>query len=138
MRLAALSLLLAACTNTALPAPTGAVCPTPDPNTLTWDNFGQKFMADYCVACHDSTLVRAQRNGAPLYHDYNSLIGVLQTPDHIDEYAGSGPSAHNTRMPPDRCPTTKGGALDRDCPRPSDAERTDLAVWIACERNRPR
>jgi hypothetical protein len=136
MRLAAFTVLLAACTNTALPAPTQAVCPTPDPMTLTWASFGQKFMTDYCVACHDSSLPHAQRNGAPLYHDYNALIGVLQTPDHIDQYAGSGPAAHNTRMPPSRCPTTKGGPIDRDCPQPSDAERSDLAVWIACERLR--
>jgi hypothetical protein len=138
MRSLTLSLFLAACTNTALPTPTGAVCPTPDPETLTWDSFGQKFMTDYCVACHDSSLIRAQRNGAPLYHDYNSLIGVLQTPGHIDENAGSGPNAHNSRMPPERCPTEKGGAVNRDCPRPSEQERTNLAIWIACERNRPR
>jgi len=139
MRLALLTILVtacAACTNTALPAPTQAVCPSPDPGTLTWDSFGQKFMTDYCTACHDSSLPHAQRNGAPLYHDYNTLIGVLETPDHIDQYAGSGPAAHNTRMPPAQCPTDKGGPLNRACPTPSDAERTDLAVWLACERNR--
>jgi cytochrome c5 len=137
MRHLAFVLLVAACTNTALPAPTGAVCPTPDPNTLTWDNFGQKFMADYCTACHDSSLPHAQRNGAPLYHDYNTLTGVLETIDHVDQYAGSGPSAHNTRMPPSGCPTDKGGAINRGCPVPTDAERTNLSIWLACERARP-
>lgn len=138
MRLVVLIAMLAACTNSAPPpTPTQTVCPDPDPNTLTWDNFGQKFMADYCTMCHASTLPHAQRNGAPLYHDFDALRGVLQVPDHIDAEAGSGPAAHNSAMPPDRCPTTPGGVLDRDCREPSDAERTNLSLWIACERLRP-
>jgi len=131
------SLGLVACTSSALPEPTQAVCPDPDPGTLTWDSFGQKFMADYCTACHDSSLSHAQRNGAPLYHDYNTLTGVLEIPDHIDEYAGAGPASENTEMPPSRCPTVMGGPLNRDCPKPTTAERTNLAVWIACEVKRP-
>jgi cytochrome c5 len=133
MRLFVLSVMLAACTNSAPPpAPTHAACPDPDPNTLTWDSFGQKFMADYCTMCHASSLPHAQRNGAPLYHDFDTLRGVLQVADHVDQYAGSGPAAHNTAMPPGRCPTTPGGSLDRDCPEPTDAERTNLSIWIAC------
>ena len=132
-----LGLVLASCTSTAPPTATQARCPDPDPGTLTWDSFGQKFMTDYCMVCHDSQLSHSQRNGAPLYHDYDTLLGVLQIPDHIDSYAGAGPAAHNTLMPPERCPSTLGGPLNRDCPQPSDAERTDLSVWIACERNRP-
>lgn len=134
--LSVLGLVLAACTDTALPTPTQAVCPSPDPMTLTWDSFGQKFMSDYCVACHDSSLPRSQRNGAPIYHDYDSLPGVLSIPDHIDQYAGSGPAAHNTRMPPDRCPSVKGGSLDRNCPKPTDEERTNVSIWLACEKLR--
>lgn len=125
-----------ACSDTPLPAPTEAVCPDPDPRTLTWESFGQKFMADYCTSCHDSALPRAMRNGAPVYHDYDSLPGVLAIPGHIDERAGSGPAAHNTSMPPARCPSTVGGPLDRDCPRPTDQERTNLAIWLACELER--
>jgi hypothetical protein len=93
-------------------------------------------MADYCTACHDSQLSHSQRNGAPLYHDYDTLIGVMEIPDHIDSYAGSGPAAHNTLMPPSRCPTDPGGSLNRSCPQPTDQQRTDLAVFLACERNR--
>jgi hypothetical protein len=141
MRLVVLSLLFAACTNSAPPpAPTETVCPDPDPNApnaLTWDNFGMKFMADYCTMCHASNLTHSQRNGAPLYHDYDTLMGVLETPDHIDQYAGSGPAAHNTRMPSSQCPAVPGGPLSRDCPEPSDAERANLSMWIACERLRP-
>jgi hypothetical protein len=138
MRFLLLGFVLAACTNSAPPpTPTEAVCPDPDPGTLTWDSFGQQFMTSYCTNCHSSTLRHSERNGAPLYHDYDTLMGVLETVDHVDEYAGSGPAAHNTRMPPSRCPSVPGGSLDRDCPEPSEAERTDLSVWLACERNRP-
>jgi hypothetical protein len=137
MRLVVLGFVLAACTTAAPPTPTDTVCPDPDPNTLTWDNFGQQFMADFCTACHSSSLAHSQRNGAPLYHDYDTLRGVLEIPDHIDEDAGSGPAATNTRMPPSQCPSVPGGALDRDCPRPSGAERANLSMWIACERLRP-
>lgn len=137
MRLVALCLLLAGCPGSAPPTPTETVCPDPDPLTLTYENFGEKFMTDYCTMCHASTLRGAQRNGAPFAHDFETLRGVLLLPHHIDEYAGKGPAAHNTIMPPGRCPSTPGGSLDRDCAQPSDAERTDLAMWIACETLRP-
>ena len=35
-------------------------------------------MARFCTACHASTLPRSQRNGAPIYHDFDTLTGVLQ------------------------------------------------------------
>ncbi|MGE3546443.1 MAG: hypothetical protein AB7L28_21130 [Kofleriaceae bacterium] len=119
------------------PTPTGTVCPDPDPGDLTYENFGQKFMEDYCVWCHSSDIPRSRRHGAPLYHDYDSLLGVLETPDHIDQQAGFGPDAENEFMPPDECPSMKGGPIDRACARPTDDERRKLARWIACERNRP-
>ncbi len=134
----ALIVLLAACGGT--PTPTGTVCPDPDPGDLTYDGadgFGKKFMDDYCIVCHDSALSHSMRNGAPLYHDFDSLIGVLRTPDHIDEEAGAGPNAENTFMPPDECPTTAGGKLDTSCKQPTTEERRKLSLWIACERNRP-
>ena len=136
MRLTSILLaVLAGCGSS--PSPTGTVCPDPDPMSLTYDNFGRDFMERYCTWCHASTIPRSQRHGAPLYHDYDSLLGVLQTPDHIDEQAGFGPAAENDFMPPERCPTTAGGALDRNCPQPTADERRKLAEWIACERKRP-
>ena len=137
MRFVVLGILLAGCTSAAKPAPTETTCPDPDPDTLTWGSFGQKFMADYCTMCHAINLQHAQRNGAPLYHDYDTLRGVLQIPDHIDSNAGAGPAAHNNAMPPSECPSTPGGPLDGSCREPSDAERTNLSLWIACERLRP-
>lgn len=137
MRLILLSLVLAACTNTPIPAPTEAKCPDPDPMTLTYDNFGQKFMTDYCIVCHDSMLSHAQRNGAPFAHDCDTLPGVLSIADHIDQYTGSGPASDNTQMPPSDCPSVMGGPLNRSCPRPTETERQNLAIWLACEHNRP-
>src|SRR5678815_3397097 len=118
------------------PTPTGTECPDPDPYTLTYDNFGRDFMTRYCIWCHDSTLPRSQRNGAPIYHDYDTLEGVRTTIDHVDEQAGFGPDAENTFMPPDKCPSTIGGGLDKSCDKPTADERRNLAMWLACERNR--
>jgi hypothetical protein len=136
MRITLVLLLAAACTG-ATPTSTGTVCPDPDPLTLTYDNFGKPFMEKYCTWCHSSTLTHSKRNGAPLFHDFDSLLGVLQTPDHIDQQAGIGPDASNDFMPPDRCPSEPGGALSVDCQQPTDEERRELAEWIACERDRP-
>ena len=139
-----------------VPTPTGTVCPSPDPMTLAYSveavpqctgstndgdcGFGKRFMDRYCINCHDSSLMHAMRNGAPLYHDFDTLEGVLEVPDHIDEQAGAGPKAHNDFMPGagtgGRCPSTLGGSLDEACPAPTAEERTKLAVWIACERER--
>ena len=119
------------------PTPTGAVCPDPDPGTLTYDSFGMQFMTDYCVMCHDSALPRSKRNGAPIYHDFENLLGVERVDDHIDEQAGSGPDAENTFMPPDRCPSEPGGPLNINCRQPTGEERKQLAEWLACEKNRP-
>jgi hypothetical protein len=138
MRLVILGLVLVACTNTPLPTPTETVCPDPDPGTLTWESFGQQFMTGYCTVCHSASLMHSARNGAPLFHDFDSLQGVMYLPNHVDEQAGSGPAATNTLMPPERCPSTPGGRLDRDCARPTEAERKDLAMWVACEVERRR
>lgn len=146
---------LAACTGSSKPTSTGTVCASPDPmiygytaadtpgctGTPDQCNFGKTFMDAYCNNCHNSSLPRSRRNGAPLYHDFDTLIGVLQVANHIDEQAGSGPNAHNTFMPGTgtggKCPSVAGGSLDAACPAISDEERTALAEWIACERERP-
>lgn len=129
------------CYDPARPTPTGTSCADPDPitgtTTLTWQNFGYDFTCHYCTNCHDSSLVGDQRHGAPLYHDFDSLVGVVEVADHIDEQAGAGPRAHNTFMPGAgtdyRCPSVLGGPLDHDCPQPTTQEREDLALWLACQ-----
>jgi hypothetical protein len=94
-------------------------------------------MEKYCTWCHDSSLPRSKRNGAPLRHDFDSFLGIYRVDDHIDEQAGAGPDATNEFMPGDRCPSTKGGPLDKDCEQPTLEERKQLATWLACEKNRP-
>jgi hypothetical protein len=131
----ALVLVIAACGET--PTSTGTVCPSPDPGTLTYDNFGKPFMDKYCRWCHDSSLPRSKRNGAPLFHDFDMLLGILQVQGHIDQQAGIGPEASNYFMPPTRCPSTIGGALDANCAQPTDEERRNLSIWLACEKARP-
>jgi hypothetical protein len=144
VRVAAM-LVLVACTSPQ-PTFTGTACADPDPITgttaLTWDTFGQPFMAKYCTSCHSSQLTNSHRNGAPYLHDFDTLLGVMQiiqyAPDnHVDEQAGWGPDAQNNFMPGARCPSVPGGSLDEDCPQPTGQERTQLAQWIACERLRP-
>lgn len=99
--------------------PTQSVCP-PEGTTLTYGNFGQPFMERYCTSCHSSDLVGDDRMGAPSFHDFDTLFGIMAVSDHIDETTAAGPAAVNTGMPPD-------GELT-----PTLAEREDLGEWIAC------
>lgn len=98
--------------------PSGATCPTG--STLTYDNFGQTFMTTYCVSCHDSAKTGAARNGAPAFHDFDTLNGIKSVSNHVDEYAAAGPSSVNEIMP------------EGDGPFPTLAEREMLGEWIAC------
>lgn len=113
-----LCLAVTACSGDAGPTPTGALCPSD--STLTYDNFGKPFMESYCTRCHHSDLHGSERNGAPLYHDFDSLVGILAVVEHVDEYTAAGPDSVNEIMPPD-------GAT------PTEAERTQLGAWLACE-----
>jgi uncharacterized membrane protein len=112
-----LLVFLAAC-NGATPTPTGATCPSD--NTLTYDNFGAPFMKTYCTRCHASTLTGDARHGAPLFHDFDTLVGIIEVWEHVDEQAAAGPLAINRLMP------FSGVA-------PTDAERYQLGSWLACE-----
>jgi uncharacterized membrane protein len=98
----------------------GATC---DGSTLTYDNFGRQFMADYCTSCHSSSLEGDARNCAPSDHNFDTLDEILLYWDHIDEAAAAGPDSVNTAMPPKE-------------PRPTEQERRDLGTWLACEEER--
>lgn len=127
MKLPTIALALAALAGLVAPAckhdeevfgePTQSVCPTD--STLTYNNFGKKFMVDYCTRCHSSELTGAARMGAPSFHDFDTIFGIRAVSAHIDETTAAGPAAENLGMPPDgRKPT-----LD---------ERRKLGEWIAC------
>ncbi len=98
--------------------PTGSVCP-PTGTTLTYNNFGKPFMESYCTKCHASDKMGEARQGAPSFHDFDTLNGIKVVADHIDETAASGPAATNMGMPENN-------------PKPSLAERQMLGEWIAC------
>ena len=118
-RLGALAAMLAAtaCTTTLELRPSGATCP--NDSTLTYENFGAPFMTSYCTQCHSSTLAPDQRMGAPLFHDFDTLEGIMAFTQHIDETAAAGPKAINTLMP----------MYD---PKPTLDERYQLGEWLAC------
>jgi hypothetical protein len=99
--------------------PSGATCP--EGSTLTYESFGAPFMAEYCTSCHASTLTGDARQGATLYHDFDSLNGILAVADHVDWKAASGPDATNELMPIGSGPV------------PTLAERQQLGEWLACE-----
>jgi hypothetical protein len=99
--------------------PSGATCP--EGSTLTYEGFGAPFMTTYCTSCHASTLSGDARQGAPLYHDFDSLDGILPVADHVDWKAAAGPDATNELMPIGSGPV------------PTLAERQQLGEWLACE-----
>jgi uncharacterized membrane protein len=107
------------CESSIFGPPTESVCPPS--STLTYENFGKAFMEQYCVQCHDSAKTGADREGAPSFHDFDTLFGIRAVSNHIDETTASGPAATNTGMPPE------------DEPQPSLAERQMLGEWIACD-----
>jgi hypothetical protein len=139
MRIIITMLLVAGCTQPT-PTQTGATCPDVDNPQYTWSNFGYDFMCHYCTNCHDSSLGLNDRNGAPLFHDLDSLVGVMDVKLHTDEQAAWGPKAHNNFMPGGgtngRCPSQLGGPLDMACMEPTDTEREQLGTFLACEIQR--
>jgi hypothetical protein len=83
--LSSLTLLLAGCDGHGHDSegkPSGATCP--NGSTLTYANFGQSFMTTYCMSCHDSAKSGAARNGAPAFHDFDTLIvGTRTSPERV-------------------------------------------------------
>ncbi len=112
-----LAFLLAACSSDG-GGGTGAECPPTDPPT--YESFGQTFFSTYCNSCHSSARTGAQRGGAPVGRDYDTLAGVTKDLEDIDSEAAAGPDATNTSMPV-------------GLPLPSAAQRTQLGQFIACE-----
>ncbi|MCX5746270.1 MAG: hypothetical protein NT062_27650 [Proteobacteria bacterium] len=98
--------------------PTQSACPDGG-TTLTYDNFAKPFMTAYCVACHDSNKVGKDRQGAPSFHDFDTLFGIKAVHEHIDETTAAGPAAINDGMP-------------EATPKPTVAERYQLGEWLAC------
>jgi hypothetical protein len=78
------------------------------------------FKRSYCTRCHARAPVGADRQGAPSFHDFDTLSVIKVVADHIDQTSASGPASTNTRIPPD-------GRT------PSLAQRKQLGECIACD-----
>ena len=87
-------------------------CP-PEGTTLTYENFGKTFVDGYCQSCHASAA--KDRKGAPSNFIFDTYDQVVEDKHRIFARA----AADNDSMPP--------GPDD-----PSDAEREQLAEWLAC------
>ncbi len=112
------SLSLCACNDEAVHNGTDAVPDaTPiDCQELTYDNFGQAFIEDYCLECHQSSLTGLDRKDAPdsiNFDDYDLVFTLSVT---IKAIAGTRPI-----MPP-----SFAMAL------PSLDERMKLVQWVDC------
>jgi cytochrome c5 len=105
---ALLFVVLAGCLPEPMPI-TDLTCP-PEGTALTYDNFGAPFMAAHCNSCHSTG-----KSGAPTAYRFDTPTDIATHKDRIFIRA-AGP---NVTMPP--------GPND-----PSQAERDDLAEWLAC------
>ncbi len=103
-----LAVLLAACTDAALPIDELA-CPATG-TTLTYDNFGADFLSENCNRCHSTGT-----NGAPRKFRFDTVEEVRTHSTRIFIRA-AGP---NVTMPP--------GPTD-----PPADQRDQLAEWLAC------
>ena len=114
----AAALVLAGCPPQDI-GPTGTTCP-PEGTQLTAANFGMPFFTNYCTRCHSSQLSGPfKRHGAPDDYNFDTYEGVKKHAEEIDNWSGAGPQNVNTEMP-------------HGNPAPSEDERRQLSVWLAC------
>jgi uncharacterized membrane protein len=86
---------------------------------LSYQSFGQSFMAAYCTRCHSSAVTGGARQGAPSGSNFDTVEGVRAYLTLIDLHAAAGPNGVNDGMPPSP-------------PRPTNPERFQLGEWLAC------
>ena len=92
-----------------------------DQSYLTYDNFGEPFMSNWCRGCHSSAIPMTpdpdMRQGAPPSVNFDTQADVVQFRDQIQMQAVD-PTMTPKPMPP------AGGP-------PAD-ERALLAEWLQC------
>ena len=59
-----------------LPPPTALSCP--NGTVLTYENFGEAFMLNYCTSCHSQHLPAAKRGGAPPAANFDTSADVAK------------------------------------------------------------
>jgi uncharacterized membrane protein len=116
--------MLGACANPA-GVFTESECPADIAMQPTYAVFGSAFFTSYCLACHSTTKTGSDRNGAPATIDFDTESLVRDNTSDIDKQAAFGPKSHNAIMPPD------------GHPKPTDSERAQLGLFIACEVANP-
>ncbi len=109
--LVAIIMLVAACgSDTETPQPPSE-CET---SILTYENFGEPFMLDWCRGCHAEGVPADMRQDAPLALNFDDLGTIRDVAPMISLNAtGTTPT-----MPP--------------AAGPSPEERLLLAEWLAC------
>ena len=112
--LGVIAALLTACGTDYTPPNTILPEDTCDESILTYQNFGELFMLDWCRGCHSSALPEGQRQGAPIHLDFEDV-------DTIRELAPTIAAKATGAMPV--MPPAAG---------PSADERALLAEWLAC------
>jgi hypothetical protein len=105
---ASLTAALAAGCGSGLGDSTGSTCPKD--STLTYASFGQAFIQDHCLACHNA--------GGPESPTLSTLAQVQAHISDVDRAAAAGPNGVNTYMP-------DGSSVPED-------ERRKLGEWLAC------
>lgn len=80
---------------------------------LSYDNFGDPFMRNWCRGCHSSDLAEGMRQDAPTNVNFDTREGILVWRDRIEFRA-----LEQATMPP-----TAG---------PGDAEKALLREWLDC------
>jgi mono/diheme cytochrome c family protein len=89
-------------------------------------DFGRRFFAKYCTACHASRVEGAARRGAPPELDWDTLEGIRAQRHWIDAVAAREADSVEDAPPPFVMPPAFVAK------RPTQAERDRLARWIAC------
>ena len=80
---------------------------------LTYENYGEGFIDQFCTGCHSSLIAEEQRMGAPEAYNFNTYEGILYWADKMAEPVDDGV------MPP-------GGG-------PTDIQKELFAEWMACD-----
>lgn len=94
-------------------APTYLNCPTG--THLTYENFGEAFMLNYCTGCHSQNLAAEQRAGAPVRVNLDTIADIARWRMMIRVVASDSRTA---RMPPKM--------------KISNEERKTLREWLDC------
>lgn len=87
-------------------------------STLSYANFGEEFMTNYCIDCH--TTGDPDRGGAPVGVNFETLQLVQNQASSVDRRSG----ANGNGMPPIAYEA-----------QPSQADRVLLTEWITCGPN---